>query len=429
MAIASVHRQADIILLVWTIFYIGLSFIGARWIEKPANTLSTVRAKMSGTLSDSISNIILTKLFARAGYESDRVKDSLNKMVFWDRKVDRMQLLLNFLQGLMVMLLTGLMLYFLVQFRKTGDIQVGDFAFILTLSMFITNQVWQIGTQMLEFSKAIGECRQAMSYMITPHDIQDIDQAKPLTVTHGSIVFDRVDFSYENSHALFHQLNVTIKPGQRVGLVGHSGGGKSSFVKLILRLIDIQSGSIIIDGQDIKAVQQRSLRQQITTIPQDTELFHRSILDNIRFAKPDATEDEVIHAAKQAHCHEFIMALPEKYQSLVGERGVKLSGGQKQRIAIARAFLKNSSILLIDEATSALDSKTEQDIQQGLHDIMINKTAIVVAHRLSTLKDVDRILVFDQGKIIQDGSLAELMADKKGHFYTLWQMQSSGFLT
>lgn len=225
--------------------------------------------------------------------------------------------------------------------------------------------------------------------------------AVPITIKKGEIQFQNVFFQYENSHPLFENINITINPGERVGLVGYSGGGKSTFIKLILRLIDTQSGSILIDDQDLKNVTQHSLRQQIGTIPQETDLFHRTIMENIRFAKPNASDSEVIEAAKKANCHDFISELPDKYHSLVGERGIKLSGGQKQRIAIARAFLKNAPILLLDEATSSLDSVTEQYIKNSLHDVMKHKTTIVIVHRLSTLKNMNRILFFVQGKLLK----------------------------
>ena len=212
-------------------------------------------------------------------------------------------------------------------------------------------------------------------------------------------------------------------------MVGYSGAGKSTFIKLILRLLDIKSGEICIDAQNIKHIKKSTLRDQIGTIPQEPELFHQSILENIKFARPDASNQEVIDAAKKARCHDFIMALPEQYEALVGERGVKLSGGQKQRIAIARAFLKNAPILLLDEATSSLDSATEREIHTALHEVIANKTTLVIAHRLATLKDMDRILVFEDGQIKEDGSLRALLNNKSSIFYALWQMQSEGFIT
>jgi ATP-binding cassette subfamily B protein len=418
-----------VVLLLWSVIYIIFSYGGAKWTERYAHELSQARATMSGTISDSISNVMLTKIFSNAESESQRVGKSLDHLVSLDRKVSWIQLILNMLQGIMVLFLTTIMLFLLVRFRLLGDISVGDFSFVLMLSMFISVNLWQIGTQMLEFSKSVGECRQALSYLIEPHAVSNKTDAKPIIISRGKIEFKHVNFNYENNQSLFEDLNVTIYPGQHVGLVGPSGGGKSTFIKLILRLMDIDQGSICIDDQDIKDVLQESLRKQIACIAQETDLFHRSIVDNIRFAQTEATWDEVIAASKHAHCHEFITALPNGYESLVGERGVKLSGGQKQRIAIARAFLKDSPIVLLDEATSALDSVTEKQIQESLKDMMKDKTTIAIAHRLSTLKNMDRILVFDQGRITQDGTLEELIADKQGLFYSLWTMQSSGFLT
>jgi ATP-binding cassette subfamily B protein len=256
----------------------------------------------------------------------------------------------------------------------------------------------------------------------------DVRDATLLNVPRGEIVFDKVSFQYNKEQSLFDGLDITIEPGEKVGLVGYSGGGKSTFIKLILRLMDTQSGQILIDAQNIKSVTKASLRQQIGVIPQDPTLFHRSIMENIRFARPDASDEEVIEASKKSRCHEFIMELPEQYQALVGERGVKLSGGQRQRIAIARAFLKNAPILLLDEATSSLDSITERCIQESLHEIMKDKTTLVIAHRLSTLQNMDRIVVFAQGKIVQDGSAEQLLKNPEGDFYKLWQMQAEGFI-
>lgn len=248
-----------------------------------------------------------------------------------------------------------------------------------------------------------------------------------MNCTRGKIVFDRVKFHYKGTEPLFRDKSVEIAAGQKVGLVGYSGGGKTTFANLILRLYNVTGGAILIDGQDIREVTQDSLRENIAMIPQDTSLFHRSLTENIRYGRINATDDEVIEAAKKAHAHEFISRLPQGYDSLVGERGIKLSGGQRQRIAIARAILKNAPILILDEATSQLDSVTENLIQESLRELMQNKTAIVIAHRLSTLLYMDRILVFDKGRIVADGSHDELLA--RGRLYkNLWNAQVGGFL-
>ena len=234
----------------------------------------------------------------------------------------------------------------------------------------------------------------------------------PLRLTQGKIVFKNVIFCYEKSSPLFKNMNLTIESGQKVGLAGYSGAGKSSFVSLLLRLFDIQKGQILIDDQDISTVTQKSLRELIAYIPQDPTLFHRSIYENIAYGKSNCSHEEVIEASKKAQAHEFIMKLPYQYNTYVGERGIKLSAGQRQRIAIARAFLKNAPILFLDEATSQIDSITESYIQEVLNDLMVNKTTLIIAHRLSTLINMDRILVFDKGKIVQDGTHFELMKQK-----------------
>jgi ATP-binding cassette subfamily B protein len=277
---------------------------------------------------------------------------------------------MSFVQGTGVTLLIAFMLIGLIYCRLHEWVSIGDFALVLMLSVSMLQIVYSIGRDLQKFSKIVGTCNQALTFIRAPHEIIDMPDAVPIQIKQGEIKFDNVTFQYEKSNPLFTNLDVTINPGEKVGLVGYSGGGKSTFIKLILRLIDIQSGKITIDNQDIKCVTKQSLRKQIGTIPQESDLFHRTIMENIRFARMDATDDEVIAAAKAARCHEFICELPEQYQSLVGERGVKLSGGQRQRIAIARAFLKNAPILLLDEATSSLDSITESYIKDSLHNVM-----------------------------------------------------------
>lgn len=417
-----------IVLFIWSILFVLISYVAAVKTEKLARINSECAAKMSGTLTDSVSNITSTKLFANAQREIDHLNKDINQLVESDVRLQFVQMVFNFIQGITVTVLITAMLFLLIYGSIHGWVSAGDFAMVIMLSTNFISNLFDIGQQMLKFSKVVGICNQALTFMHIPHDIVDSPHAKPINITQGKISFRNVCFKYENTTPLFDNLSITIKPGERVGLVGYSGGGKSSFIKLILRLIDSQSGEILIDNQNIKDVTQQSLRNQIATIPQEPELFHRTIMENIRFAKPDAGDDEVINAAKNAGCHEFIIELPEQYQSLVGERGIKLSGGQKQRIAIARAFLKNAPVLILDEATSSLDSITEQHIKNSLHKVMQGKTTIVIAHRLSTLKDMTRILVFVKGKIVEDGSLEELLKNSNGHFYKLWQMQAEGFI-
>lgn len=425
---AVVQPIFGIFLFVWSLSFIGFSYLAAKSAEKTSRELSETGAKVEGAMIDSISNVMAVKLYANLPQEISTINKDLEQVIANDRKLQWKYLKVNFAQGTGVTILIGTMICSLIYGRMQGTVSPGDFALVMMISLTFLDGVFRVGNDMLQFSKLIGTCNQALSFIKVPHEIKDIEGATDLKVTNGEIQFDKVNFKYTNNQSLFQGLNVTIRPGQNVGLVGYSGGGKSTFIKLILRLIEPQVGNILIDGQDIQKVALRSLRKQIATIPQDPELFHRTIMENIRFGRPEATDHEVIEAAKKAKCHEFISELPEQYLCLVGERGVKLSGGQKQRIAIARAFLKQASILLLDEATSALDSVTEDYIKESLHELMLNKTTIAIAHRLSTLKDMDRILVFVDGKIVEDGTLEALLQNTNGVFYKLWSSQAEGFI-
>jgi ATP-binding cassette, subfamily B, bacterial len=284
-----------------------------------------------------------------------------------------------------------------------------------------------LSRRFLEFFEYIGNVANGVHTIVRAHDVIDSPDAEPVPITRGSIEFRNVDFGYSNERRVFNQLSVTIPPGQSVGLVGLSGSGKSTFVSLVLRLFDPQNGQVLIDGTDIRRMTQDSLHAQLSLIPQDPSLFHRTLLENIRYGRLEASDEEVIEAARKASAHDFIAQIKDGYHSMVGERGIKLSGGQRQRIAIARVILKNAPVLILDEATSSLDSITERAIQTTLDQVMKGKTVIVVAHRLSTVAHLDRILVFDQGRIVEDGSHADLLA-LRGAYYRLWSRQAGGFL-
>jgi ATP-binding cassette subfamily B protein len=343
------------------------------------------------------------------------------------QKKDAWLLLIYIVQGALIAAMIGFMGYFLVHLYLLGSLTVGDFALILGLSMEVGHITWFTMSQVDEFNMCVGKCNQSLASLIVKSSVQDKEEASILSVDKGEINFVDVKFHYKGTDPLFDNKSVKIEGGQKVGLVGYSGGGKTSFVNLILRLYNVTDGKILIDSQDIREVTQSSLHANIAMIPQDPSLFHRSLMDNIRYGRADASDAEVIEAAKKAHAHEFIDKLPLGYESLVGERGVKLSGGQRQRIAIARAILKNAPILILDEATSQLDSVTEKLIQDSLWTLMQGKTTIVIAHRLSTLLQMDRILVFDQGKIVEEGAHRELIT-RSGLYKTLWDAQSGGFL-
>jgi ATP-binding cassette subfamily B protein len=270
------------------------------------------------------------------------------------------------------------------------------------------------------------DAEEMTAILTTPHEIQDAPGAKTLSVTQGKIQFDLVSFGYDE-RLIFKKFNLTIHPGEKVALIGPSGGGKTTIVKLLFRFFDINGGKITIDGQNIASVTQDSLRDGLALVPQEPILFHRSLYDNIAYARPSAKESEVYEAAKLAHAHEFIKAFPKGYETFVGERGVKLSGGERQRVAIARAILKNAPILVLDEATSSLDSESEMLIQDALHNLMSNRTTIVIAHRLSTIMQMDRIVVIDGGKVIEEGKHKELLKVKQGTYQKLWEIQAGGF--
>lgn len=415
-------------LALWFFVFALFSIVMSKRLVNLSDIHAASESAISGQLVDSITNASNVEIFARRVYEVSRLEKSLlmTKEKFQTKELFMVKL--HSVQGALIAIMLSCMIYFLIHLYGRHFISVGDFALILGLTMEVGYTTWSTTKQVDAFNEAVGKCKQSLVSLIVPQEIKDKKDASTLVITKGEITFEGVNFHYKGTEPLFQNKSVTIKAGQKVGLVGYSGGGKSTFVNLILRLFHVTDGHILIDGQDVRDVTQNSLRSNIAIIPQDPSLFHRTLMENIRYGRIEATDEEVIEAAKKAHAHEFISKLAQGYESPVGERGVKLSGGQRQRIAIARAILKNAPILLLDEATSSLDSITEGYIKESLHDVMADKTTIVIAHRLSTLKDMDRILVFVHGNIVEDGSLDTLLKDTNSHFYKLWQMQAEGFI-
>jgi ATP-binding cassette subfamily B protein len=415
------------IVFAWLMCHIGITVL----FLKRSNRLWAVHADsvsmLNGKIVDVLTNMSTVRLFARQRYETHYIQSAqMDEM----KKSRQAMLLIELTRvglGISGLLLIFGMVFTLLYGYGHGWVSIGDFTQVGMQTFWLLGWIWFVSYQLMQFARESGTIRNALNLVTAVADITDKANAQPLIVKQGNIDFNHVYFSYQKNKPVFNDFSVHIRAGEKVGLVGFSGSGKSTFVNLILRYYELQQGNICIDKLDIAGVTQDSLRQNIAMIPQDPSLFHRTLMENIRYGRLEASDEEVIAAAKMAHCDEFILHLDEGYQALVGERGVKLSGGQRQRIAIARAILKDAPILILDEATSALDSVTEKLIQDSLKQLMQHKTTLAIAHRLSTLNGMDRILVFHHGRIIEEGTQAELL-QKKGHFAHLWQMQSNGFL-
>ncbi len=381
---------------------------------------------ISGQIVDILSNSSVVRQYSRFDFEIKNVSHFLSQIkttAFKSWNFTDFTFALN-----NVVLSIFLAFLCLLAYTKWKDdaITTGELTLVISIIINIAYTIIWIGRAFSNWAKVFGRMEEGLAELIVPYEITNTPDAKKLSVQKGEVKWSDVTFEY-GENKVFDSFNLTIKPGERVGLVGSSGAGKTTFVSLLLRQHDIGSGAITIDGQNIAEVTQDSLRENIAVVPQEPMLFHRTIRENIAYGKPDATDAEIIAVAKKAQAHDFIAALPEAYETMVGERGIKLSGGQKQRVAIARAMLKNAPILVLDEATSALDSESEVAIQKALHELMEGKTVVAIAHRLSTLREMDRVLVLEQGKVIEDGKHAKL-AKAGGLYQRLWEHQAGGFL-
>lgn len=422
-----VHPLFCLALVVWFTCFAFFSIRMSQQLVILSDKLSSEESIVIGEVVDALSNHSNIRNFSHQAQENLRMNSFFSRQQKAYTQTYLYSNKLACIQGGLIVIMITFSTFLLDYLYGKGLVTVGDFALILGLSMETGHMMWFTMQEVDEYYKAAGRARQSLTSLITPLEIVDKPDAPSLQCTQGAITFNNITFQHKNTPPLFQNKSIEIPAGQKVGLVGYSGSGKSTFTNLILRLYDVTEGAIIIDGQDIRNVTQDSLRENIGMIPQDPSLFHRSLRENIRYGRTNATDEEVLEAAKKAHAHEFISLLPEGYDSLVGERGIKLSGGQRQRIAIARTILKNAPILILDEATSQLDSVTENLIQESLAKLMQNKTTIVIAHRLSTLLRMSRILVFDKGKIIEDGTHKELLA-RMGLYKHLWDAQVGGFL-
>lgn len=422
-----VHPILAGILILWIIVHLSICLMFSRTCDLYEHRHGESRSTLLGKIVDSLTNNFAVNLFYRFRYEKNALvpsqKEEEKTNVSARRYVEKMRSITSFFYATICFIgINGFVIYLWLHHQIT----TGEVAQVFGTMWNIAAVMWAVGGALPAFFQSFGIAKQAYSIVLDPQDMGDKHDAKELKVQAGEIVFENVSFHY-GEQKLFSNKHAHIHRGEKVGLVGFTGAGKSTFVSLILRFFPLHSGKILIDGQDIADITLESLRRQIALIPQDPMLFHRTLRENIFYGKPEATEAEIFAAAKLAHCDEFIRNLPAGYEAKVGERGTKLSGGEKQRIAIARAILVDAPILILDEATSSLDSVTEKYIQDSLEKLMQNRTTIVIAHRLSTLSRMDRILVFDKGKIVEEGTHTALM-NQNGLYAQMWNMQVGGFL-
>ncbi|MDD5099113.1 MAG: ABC transporter ATP-binding protein [Candidatus Colwellbacteria bacterium] len=412
----------------WLVFYLAVSFLFSRFKLKYDIQRNEAESSASALLADTITNNANVKLMN--GY--DREVKGFTKAIEALRSARRTSWDLgNVFEAIQGFLMSGLtvgMLFIAVNLWRQNALTVGDFVLIQSYLGNIFDKVWGLGRVIRRFYESLADASEMTEILNMPHEIRDAEGATELSVEKGRVDFKDVGFKYGDSRPILSEFNLSISPGEKVALIGPSGAGKTTVIKLLLRMHTLTQGKIEIDGQDIALVTQESLWKSISLVPQDPILFHRSLMENIRYGRPEATDEEVIEAAKAAHCHEFVTSSPQGYDTFVGERGIKLSGGERQRVAIARAILRNAPILVLDEATSSLDSESESLIQDALNGLMKNKTVIVIAHRLSTIKKMDRIIAIDGGKIVEEGSHLSLSANEGGMYRRLWELQAGGFM-
>jgi ATP-binding cassette subfamily B protein len=374
-------------------------------------------AAVDGEMVDVISNLPLVRAFCGLSYEHDRFDATVERELDARGRSLRYLEKLRLLHAVVTILLTIALLAWVITLWQQGAATTGDVVLVCTLGLSILSATRDLAVALVDVTQHVARLTEAIATLLLPHELKDHPEAEPLVRSGAAVAFNNVAFHYPGGVQVFEKFNLRIRPGQRVGLVGHSGGGKSSLFALLQRFYDIQHGSVTIDGQDISRVTQQSLREAISVVPQDISLFHRSIMENIRYGRPNATDDEVLRAAIAARC-DFIENLPEGMATMVGDRGIKVSGGQRQRIAIARAFLKDAPILLLDEATAALDSESEEAIREALSRLMRGRTVIAIAHRLATLRNFDRVVVLQGGRIIEDGP-PDILVQGKGPYREL----------
>lgn len=426
--LAQINAVISVIILSVIVINLGWTFLTMKSMNAASAEHSEKKAHLLGKLIDSISNYVVIKMFAGEKYEADYISiDRENSMQagrdsYFRQRVSWVPpVFVSYSFGTVAIMIMCVYLY------ATGAIKVSEIVFALSVYASLIDSMDYIIDLMPPFFDSLGGAQQSYNELNRPIAVTDAPNAKALAIKRGKIEFKNLSFKFHKRPVL-ENVNIVVRPGEKLGIVGVSGAGKTTLINLLMRFFDPNEGQILIDGQDIKSITQDSLRENIAFIPQEPTMFNRSLRDNIGYGLKDATFAQIKAAARNADAHKFIMESPDKYNSLVGDRGIKLSGGQRQRIAIARAFLKNAPILILDEATAALDSETEMVVQKSFKELSAGRTTIAIAHRLSTLRNMDRIIVLDKGHIVEDGTHEKLMCKKNGIYARLWHMQSDGFI-
>ena len=428
IVIYTVEPRLAFVIVGWAFFYMVVNYFYSLWRLKYNIQMAAADSRTTAVMADSITNQNNIDIFSRHGGEKQNFKGVTEDQMKITKLNWNINTGLDAIQAGLIIAVEFAVFYYSIGLWKSGAATIGIFVLIQLYLLGLGSQLWDFSRIIRDFYESYADAKEMVEMMKLPYEVKDLPGAMPLVVSLGEVEFDHVDFSFNRERGVLRGINLRLRGGEKMALVGPSGSGKTTLVRLLLRFYDVPSGEIFIDHQDIKNVTLDSLRGNISLVPQDPLLFHRTIRENIRYGKPQASDGEVAEAARLAHCDEFIKELPNQYDTYVGERGIKLSGGERQRVAIARAILKNAPILILDEATSSLDSHSESLIQDAMDTLMKDRTTIVIAHRLATIRKMDRIIVLDNGSVREEGTHDELIS-RDSFYKKLWSLQAGGFIS